>query len=262
MASRISELSLLRCLKYQLNSPNSLLLVLLFLNAHMVTPARAGVMDTFKKYQGVVRGGQPLSETQIVEGLKEALEIGTERAVANVSQTNGYYGNPKIKIPLPKTLKSAEGLLRAAGYGKKVDGFELSMNRAAERAAPEAKAIFWDALRQLRFDDAKRILNGRENEATRYFEEKTRQPLFEIFEPIIQKTMGEVGVARSYQQIEDKLRNLPLAGGAMDLDLDRYVTDRTLDGLFLTLAEEEKRIRQDPAARVTDTLKKVFGQKK
>ena len=134
------------------------------------------------------------------------------------------------------------------------------MNNAAERAAPEAKSIFWDAIKKMKIDDAKTILNGRDDEATLYFKDKTYARLQEIFEPIVNESMGEVGVTRAYQDLNAKVEKIPFAD-SFSLDLDKYVTDGALNGLFQMLAAEEKKIRSDPAARVTDLLKKVFGSK-
>jgi len=205
-------------------------------------------------------GGASLSEEEIVRGLKEALEIGTAIAVETVSRVNGYYGNPQIRVPLPESVQKTEKLLRAAGFGAKVDEFELSMNRAAERAAPEAKALFRDGIRNMTFSDARNILNGRDNEATLYFEEKTSPRLREIAKPLVRDAMSEVGVTRTYQDLDRTARTIPFAGG-YSFDLDQYVTDKALAGLFLMLAEEEKKIRENPAARTTDLLKKVFGRR-
>jgi hypothetical protein len=153
-----------------------------------------------------------------------------------------------------------EKLLRGAGFGQKVDIFELSMNRAAEQAAPEAKSIFWDAIKEMDIADARKILNGRDDEATLYFKDKTYQRLEQSFKPIVKNSMGEVGVTRAYQDLNEKVETIPFAGG-LSFDLDQYVTEGALDGLFKMLAEEEKKIRSDPAARVTDLLRKVFGDK-
>jgi len=171
---------------------------------------------------------------------------------------NGYYKNPDIKILLPENIQKAEKILRATGFGQKVDDFELSMNRAAERAAPEAKSIFWDAIKQMSFEDARKILNGRDDEATLYFKEKTSDRLQENFKPITHQAMSEVGVTSSYQALDAKVKTIPFAD-PMSFDLDQYVTDKALAGLFVMLAAEEKKIRDDPAARVTDLLKKVFA---
>jgi hypothetical protein len=218
----------------------------------------AGLSDLLKGAQESFGSKGGLSSDEIIKGLKEALQVGTENAVKLVSRQDGYYKDPEIKIPLPESVQKVEKLLRATGYGEKVDSFELSMNRAAERAAPEAKSIFGDAIKQMTFDDAKKILNGRDNEATLYFEDKTSDRLQEIFKPIVKDAMGEVGVTRTYQDLNTKVESMPL-GKSMSFDLDQYVTDGALKGLFKMLAEEEKQIRTQPAARVTDLLKKVFA---
>jgi len=220
----------------------------------------AGWSDFLKGAQETLGGSGALTNDEIIAGLKEALEIGTEKAVALVSKPDGYYKNPDIKIPLPESVQKVEKLLRATGYGEKVDDFELSMNRAAEHAAPEAKSIFGDAIKQMTFDDAKKILNGPDNAATLYFEDKTSSRLREIFKPIVKDAMGQVGVTRSYQDLNAKVESMPF-GKSISFDLDQYVTDGSLKGLFKMLAEEEKKIRTQPAARVTDLLRKVFASK-
>jgi hypothetical protein len=220
----------------------------------------AGVQDFFKKAMEAVGGDKSLTNDEIVKGLKEALQVGTGNAVSTVSKTDGYLKNPQIKIPLPENVQKVEKLLRATGFGGQVDEFELSMNRAAERAAPEAKNIFWDAIKQMTFTDARKILDGQDNAATLYFKDKTSGRLQEIFKPITHQAMSEVGTTRYYQSIDDKIKTIPFAD-QMSFDLDQYVTDKALGGLFFMLAEEEKKIRRDPAARVSDLLKKVFGSK-
>ncbi len=212
-----------------------------------------GILDAFK--------GDKLDDSKIVQGLKQALEIGTANAVKQVSKVDGFYKNPQIKIPLPQSVQKAESVLRAVGYGPKVDELSLSMNRAAERAAPKAKALFWDAVKQMSFEDARQILKGSDDAATRYFEGKTRGQLHQLFSPIVHKTMTEVGVTRTYQQVYAKINTIPYAD-RLKLDLDAYVTGKALDGLFYMVAEEEQKIRKDPAARVTQLIKDVFGGKR
>jgi hypothetical protein len=223
-------------------------------------PAASAQLKDFLKSIGDALGGRELSENKIIRGLKEALQIGTSNAVGIISKLDGYYKSPEIRIPLPDSVQKVEKLLRAVGYGSKVDAFELSMNRAAERAAPEAKAMFLNAIKQITFSDAKKILQGRDNEATLYFEDKTRGRLHELFQPIVHSAMSEVGVTRWYQELEAKVRSIPFTE-SLNLDLDGYVTNKALDGLFFMVAEEERKIRQDPAARITDLLKEVFGGK-
>lgn len=220
--------------------------------------ADAGLQDMLKDATKFLGGEKGLSEDEIVSGLKQALEIGTSNAVQTVGRTDGYLKNPEIRIPLPEHVGKAEKILRATGFGSQVDQFELSMNRAAERAAPEAKAIFWDAIKQMSFTDARQILDGPDDAATRYFQDNTSDRLQKIFKPITHEAMSEVGVTRQYQSLDAKIRTVPFADQA-SFDLDQYVTEKSLSGLFLMLAAEEKKIRQDPAARVTDLLKKVFA---
>lgn len=233
------------------------LLILLALLSKVGT-VYGGLEDFFKDIQKYIKTDE-ISENRIIEGLKEALEIGTANAVKVVSKVNGYYDNKQIRIPLPENVKKVEGILDAVGYGPKLDEFERSMNRAAENAAPHAKALFWDSIKGMRFADARRILDGRENEATVYFEEKTRERLTELFKPLVNEAMSEVGVTHTYQKVDDKIRSMPFTE-ALQFDLDQYVTDQALDGLFFMLAKEELKIREDPAARVTELLKDVFGR--
>ena len=204
--------------------------------------------------------GGKLSDSKIIRGLKEALEIGTGNAVDIVSKLDGYYKNPKIKIPLPKTVQKVEKVMRAMGYGPEVDEFSRTMNRAAEQAAPEAKTLFWNAIKEITFEDARTILKGGDNEATLYFEDKTRGRLHELFMPIVHTAMEGVGVTRAYQELYASLSNIPFAD-RLNLDLDEYVTEKALDGLFYMVSEEERKIRKDPAARVTRLLRDVFGSK-
>lgn len=224
------------------------------------TPAYGQFGDFLKGIKKAVGIGEELPEAKIIEGLREALQIGTQNAVETVSQVGGYYENPKIKIPLPSAIQKVEKLLRAGGFGTQLDDFEMSMNRAAERAAPEARDIFRDAVKQMNFSDARKILQGRDNEATVYFKDKTYDRLSGIFKPIADNAMSEVGVTRKYREIDAKVRSMPFIGN-LTFDLDQYVTDGALEGLFFMVAEEEKKIRQDPAARVTDLLKQVFGKR-
>jgi hypothetical protein len=140
-----------------------------------------------------------------------------------------------------------------------VDDFEKSMNRAAEQAAPQAKSIFWDAIKQMSFDDARNILNGADNSATLYFEDKTSARLGDVFKPIVGQSMEQVGVTNTYKDLNQKAQSIPFVD-KFSFDLDEYVTDKALNGLFVMLAAEEKKIREDPAARVTDLLKKVFAK--
>ena len=233
----------------------AILLLTLVLVQGPVAHAKFGnFLKDIKKALGV---GQ-LSDEKIIKGLKEALQVGTGNVVGLISRLDGYYKNPKIKIFLPPEIQKAESVLRKVGLARQVDQFEQSMNRAAEQAAPKAKVLFLDAIQKMSFQEARKILNGGDNEATLYFKDKTADRLGRAFKPIIHSAMAQVGVTRSYQGIQSRLRQLPLTRG-LQLDLDQYVTDGALKGLFALLEEEERKIRKDPAARVTDLLKEVFG---
>jgi hypothetical protein len=163
-----------------------------------------------------------------------------------------------IKIPVPEKLEKAESLLRKVGMDDRVDEFILSMNRAAETAAPQAVDIFVDAIRDMTVVDAYGIVKGEETAATTYFENNTSGKLYGLFRPVVTDSMAKVGAVRSYKRMMDKYNSLPLVK-KLDVDLEGYVTDMALDGLFFMVAEEEKKIRKDPAARVTELLQKVFG---
>jgi len=220
--------------------------------------ALAGLSDIIKGL-GRSLGAGGLSEEKISAGLKEALAIGAENAVQRVSQVNGYYKNPDIRIPLPRSFEKVEQVARIAGYGDSMESFMESMNRAAENAAPQAASLFADAVRGMTLQDARNILNGPEDAATSYLREKTYSKLVGAFTPKVHESMAQVAVTRRYQELTSRLESLPLAGSLGSLDLDRYVTEKSLDGLFYMIAREEARIRHDPAARVTDLLKDVFG---
>jgi hypothetical protein len=222
--------------------------------------AMAQLNSILKKAQESLGQGGGLSEGKIIDGLKQALEVGTANAVDFVSKADGYYKNPQIKIPLPESVQKAEKILRTAGLGPQMDAFDLSMNRAAEQAAPEAKALFLGAVKEMSFDDAKKILNGSDDAATQYLRGKTGGQLAEKFKPIVHNAMAQVGVTKTYQDLEAKVKGIPF-GPNLSTDVDQHVTDKALDGLFAMLAAEEKKIRQDPAARVTDLLKDVFGNR-
>jgi hypothetical protein len=206
-------------------------------------------------------GGQPnenLTQEETVAGLKEALKVGSGNAVSTVSKTDGYWGNAAIRILLPEKIQKYEGALRTVGFGPKLDEFTTSMNRAAEKAAPYAKDLLWDAVRQITFTDAKNILFGADDAATQYFRSKTENRLTDLFKPVVHDAMAKVGVTQQYQSLFQQLNAVSL-GQFGSLDLDSYVTGKALDGLFFMLAEEEQDIRTNPLARVSSILKKVFG---
>jgi len=199
-----------------------------------------------------------LSDSKIVAGLKEALQVGTGNAINLTGRVDGFFKNAAIKILLPKQLDPLAKGLRIAGQGQMVDEFVLSMNRAAERAAPEARRMFVDAIKQMSFDDARKILFGNDTAATEYFRAKTSTKIAAAFRPIVEKSMDEVGATRQYKELIGRFQTLPFAR-SQSLDIDQYVVNKALDGLFYMVGEEEKKIRKDPVARVSSVLKDVFG---
>jgi uncharacterized protein DUF4197 len=199
-----------------------------------------------------------LGDVKIGQALKEALQVGTENAVKLTGKTDGYFANQAIKILLPERLKSLESGLRLVGYGPQVDELVLGMNRAAEHAAPAARQIFLDAIGEMTIDDARKILDGPRTAATDYFKGKTTGTLTTAFTPIVQKSMGQVGVTQKYEELLGRAKSIPFLN-TEQYDLDHYVVGKALDGLFHVVGEEEAKIRTHPAARVTDLLREVFG---
>lgn len=199
-----------------------------------------------------------LTESEMTGGLKEALAVGTERAIRGLARPGGYLDDPAVRIPLPPMLQPAETTLRTLGQGKFVDEFIAIVNGAAEAAVPQSAEIVGDAIREMTIADAQKLIDGPDDAATRYFRDRTGERLTAAMLPIVQQATSRAGLTSAWKNLVSR------AGPAARLlgdsaDLDGYVTGRTLDGLFLKLAEEERLIRQNPAARSTELLKKVFG---
>ncbi|WP_329741181.1 DUF4197 domain-containing protein [Dyella sp. A6] len=220
------------------------------------------------------QAGANLPIGDITAGLKEALAKGTTHAIKSLGRNNGFWDNPKVRIPLPGKLEQVAGLARKFGMGAQVDAFELSLNRAAEKAVPQVADIFGNAIRKMTLKDARGILQGGDHAATDYFRRVAGPALVARIEPIVAKATSRVGVTEKYKALttgsgsalDGALGSLESLrgghannGGANPLDLDRYVTDKTIAGLFTVIGEQEKSIRDNPAARTTDLLKKVFG---
>ena len=200
-----------------------------------------------------------LSDERTGLGLKEALSVATGNAIGKTGKLNGYFKNKAIKILLPKQLSSVEKLLRTFGQGDQVDQLVKGMNRAAERAAPQAGQFFTDAIKELSFSDVRKILTGGDTSATSYFKEKTGLKIADAFSPIVTAEMDKVGVTRQFKALTEKARNLPF-GESVAVDIDKYVVNQAVNGLFHVMGEEERNIRRNPVARVTDILKEVFGR--
>jgi len=197
-------------------------------------------------------------ETKIDLGLKEALKVGIKNSIKALGKNNGYFANSSVRIMLPEEIRKTESILRGVGLGPQLDEFTLSMNRAAEKAAPLAADIFADAIVDISFADAMKILRGGNTAATDYLREKTYDKLLALYKPTVRKTMNEYKVTQQYDLIAGKARKLPRIGHAVNLDIDHYVSCKALDGLFLMVAQEETAIRTNPKARVTSLLKEIF----
>lgn len=199
-----------------------------------------------------------ISGRDATAALKAALEKGSQAAVAQLGRPDGFFANPQVKIPLPESLQRAERLMRRFGAGRYADELILTMNRAAEAAVPEARTLFVQAVRRMSVEDAKAILTGGETAGTQYFRRATSEQLHDRFLPIVKRSTEKVGLAQKYNEYAEK----GVAFGLVKQEhanLDEYVTQRALDGLFLVVAEEEKKIRKDPLGTGTAIIKKVFG---
>lgn len=199
-----------------------------------------------------------ISNQDATSGLRAALEKGAGAAVELLGKQDGFFGNQKVKIPLPESLAKVEKLMHNFGMGKQADELVLTMNRAAESAMPEAKKLLVDAVKKMSVQDAKGILTGGEDSATQYFRRTTSDPLRERFLPIVKKATAKVKLAEKYNQYADKGVKFGLVKKE-DANLDNYVTQKALDGLFVMVAEEEKKIRQNPAQAASNIISKVFG---
>lgn len=199
-----------------------------------------------------------LSEGDAAQGLRTALERGAQAAVALLGQPGGFLDNPKVRIPLPGFLEDASRLLRLAGQGSRVDELVTRMNRAAEAAVPMGRDLLVSAVKTMTVQDAKAILTGGEDSVTRFFEQRTREPLGARFLPVVQQATDKVGLAEQYNRVAGRAASMGLLK-ADDANLQRYVTQKTLDGLYHVIGEEERKIRQDPVGTGSALLQKVFG---
>ncbi len=199
-----------------------------------------------------------ISNRDAINGLKEALTRGSHAAVARLGVENGFFGNDRVKISLPPSLRRFEAVMRSIGMDRHADELVLRMNRAAEAAVPEAKTLLVDAVRKMSVQDAKGILAGGEDGATQYFKRTTSEPLTTRFRPTVKKAMQKVKLAEKYNEIAASGTKFGLVKEE-DAQLEDYVTRKALDGLFVVIAEEEKKIRQNPAGTASAIIKKVFG---
>lgn len=200
-----------------------------------------------------------LTKTDATSGVKAALQRGAEVAVSQLGQADGFLGNPKVRIPLPGWLEQGAQLMRSLGQGQRVDELETAMNRAAEAAVPAAKPLLLNAVKSMTVADAKGILAGGDTSVTDFFAQRTRDPLAVKFLPIVKQSTAKVGLARQANALLDKLGPLGSLTGQPPQNLDQYVTAKALDGLYLMIGEEERKIRQDPIGTGSKILGKVFG---
>jgi hypothetical protein len=211
--------------------------------------------------QNTGAGSTPLSNQEVINGLKEALTVGTKNSTALASKLDGYYKNPALFIPFPPEAQKVKDYANQIGLSSQVNKFEMTLNRAAEEAAKDAAPVFINAVKAMTIGDGFAILKGANNAATQYLKDKTTAELVQKFKPIIQNAINKVELTKYWNPIITAYNKVPLVQ-KQNPDLTAYVTDRALQGLFKLLADEELKIRQNPAARVTDLLKKVFGSVK
>ena len=230
--------------------------------------ARAGLDDWMGVLKESVTGAQTaetgagaaaLSQSEIIEGLKQALDQGVQHAVNQLGQPGGFLDDARVRIPMPDQLAWIEKTLRTLGQQQMADEFVRSMNHAAERAVPEVASLFGDAIRGMSLEDARRILNGPDDAATRYFRDTSSDALAQRMRPIVSEATDAAGVTSSYKAMMGSAGGLTSLFGADAVDLDGYVTQKAMDGLFLMIAEQEKLIRENPLQRSSEILQKVFG---
>lgn len=242
------------------------LLILFFLINPFTTIASAGWRDVVNDIKGEVKKATEkpvsgLTDQEISKGLKEALHIGAKKSVDTLSKPNGFFRDAAVKIPMPEKLSKAEKLLRKLGQKKMADDFIKTMNRAAESAVKTTFSVLAEAVANMSIKDALRILKGQDDEATRYFREKKGVHLHDLILPIVQKATRKTGVTSKYKKLVKRARKInPFLSKDLP-DIDQYVTGKALDGLFVKIAVQEKKIRKEPVARTSALLKKVFGKR-
>ncbi|MBY0434078.1 MAG: DUF4197 domain-containing protein [Cyclobacteriaceae bacterium] len=219
------------------------------------------INQAFSDANKVLTTEQPLTSSEVGEGLKEALVKGISLGADRVSQTDGYLKNPQIMIPFPPDVKKVEERLRQLGLGNQVDNFVTTLNRGAEDAAKEAKPIFISAIRQMTIDDAWGILKGQPDAATQFLKRTTSSQLKEKFKPVIQNSLDKVSATKYYGDLVNTYNKIPFVD-KVNPDLNEYATDLAMQGLFTMIAGEEKKIRENPLERTTELLKRVFGYEK
>lgn len=233
--------------------------VVFFAIVILLSGCTAQQIQQAQKTIGDVLGEDKLSTEEVVKGLKEALVQGTTKGTSQVSRVNGYFKNPEIKIPFPPDVQKVEKKLRDIGMGSQVDKFVETLNRGAEEAAKEAKPIFVSAITGMTFNDAWNILKGPDDAATNYLIQTTSGQLKTKFKPVIGRALDKTQATKYYSDIINAYNKIPFVE-KVNPDLDDYATDRAIAGLFVMIEKEEKNIRNNPGARATEILKRVFSQ--
>ena len=218
----------------------------------------SGVLAALVVSSASAAGLDDITNRDAVNGLKQALTNGAQAAVAKLGKEDGFFGDARIRIPLPPSMKRAEAMMHSIGAGKQADDLVLRMNRAAEAATPQAKSLLVDAAKKMSVQDAKGILTGGPDSATQYFKRTTSDALAQKFKPTVKKAMAKVKLAQAYDEIAASGTKFGLVKED-DSNLEDYITRRTLDGLFVGIADEEKKIRENPKAAASSIVKKVFG---
>jgi len=247
------------------------ILILFLFQSVIITPAYAQMdwlksgkelLDTVNKppQEQTTPQISNLTDSDIARGLKDALRVGTERVVGQLGKADGFNADPAIHIPLPDSMLRVKQALDAVGLSAMMDDLELKLNRAAEAATPPAKKIFFDSIESMTLDDVTGVYNGPDDAATRYFQDKMSAPLAEAMQPIVEQAINQVGAVQAYDTVMGEYSSLPFVPN-VKADLNSYVVTEGMNGIFHYIAAEEAAIRQNPVARTTDILKKVFGAK-
>jgi hypothetical protein len=253
-------------MKNKVSTWHQWVLFLALLSTHVIlgttSASAASWLDLGKEVlRNTTSGSQSQSSlptSEIVAGLKDALKVGTDRVVAQLGRPGGFNADPAIHIPLPGSLENARGMLDKVGMAAPLNDLELRLNRAAEEATPKAKELFLQAISEMTLEDARAIYNGPQDSATRYFQKKMSPELAAAMRPVVEKSLADVGAVKTYDQVMGQYRTLPFVPD-IQTDLTGYVVDKGMAGIFHYLAIEEIAIRQDPAKRTTELLRKVFG---
>lgn len=225
-----------------------------------VTDAQKNAQKEIDKYTKKSKKSKPLTNEEVIKGLREALNVGTNNSTASTSKTDGYYKNPLIFIPFPPEAEKVKNTVENLGMQKQVEEFVMTMNRAAEEASKEAAPVFMDAIKAMTIQDGFGILKGADNAATKYLQDKTSTELTTKFSPIIKRAVEKVEVTKYWNPIITTYNKIPTVE-KQNPNIEQYITAKALEGLFKMVAGEEKKIRTDPVARINDILKRVFGGK-